>query len=85
MAIARWKLAGSPMRSQQRVDELLSVCQACPQLVDRDTAQQRCGRCGCPVNARTDEPTSNKLAMATESCPLAEPKWTADVAGDHNQ
>lgn len=71
----KWKEAGYPVRTQQEVDALLSVCQSCEHLLDRGGKRQRCAGCGCPINGRTDKPTKNKLAMATEHCPLKEPKW----------
>lgn len=78
-AIGRWQAAGSPVRSQSRVNELLAICEACPYLAGRGTDRKHCGKCGCPVNGRVDEPTKNKLAMATERCPLDPPRWEAEV------
>jgi hypothetical protein len=76
MAIARWKLAGSPVRTSQRVNELLAICQGCEYLVNRDHPTQKCGACGCPINRRTDKPTKNKLVLSTEACPIG--KWSAE-------
>lgn len=76
-AVARWKLAGSPVRTQQRVDELLAICEQCPHLARKP--KLHCGVCGCPISDRVDQPTKNKLALATESCPLDPPRWTADA------
>lgn len=73
-ALARWNRAGKPVRSPERVAELLSICQAC----DKFTGSH-CRRCGCPVNGHVDEPTHNKLALATERCPLDPPHWPADA------
>lgn len=77
MAIAKWKLAGSPVRTPDRVAGLLAICQTCEFLLDAGTSNQRCGKCGCPVNDKLTN--RNKLYLATESCPLEEPRWTADV------
>jgi len=47
----------------------LAICQGCDQY---DADQRRCKHCGCR--------TSAKLRMASESCPLPEPKWAAITA-----
>jgi len=53
----------------QRVDDdayraRLAICQSCDQY---DADQKRCRLCGCK--------TSIKLRMASEHCPLDDPKW----------
>ncbi len=75
-AVARWKLAGSPVRSQEQVSKLYKICQACPFMVRSKSGETACGKCGCPVNNRTDEPTKNKLALASEACPAEPPLWS---------
>lgn len=77
-AHARWVLAGSPPpRSQERVNELLAICSTCPFLYKGNRGNY-CGKCGCPISGDA-KAARNKLAMATESCPLNPPRWTADV------
>ena len=51
MAKSRWKKAGSPVRTPERVKELLTICQACPNLLGKGEVKQRCGKCGCPAPA----------------------------------
>lgn len=74
-SVAKWKLAGSPVRTKAEVNAALAICQRCDKLTDAETLNQRCGICGCPVNDRLDPPTKNKLAMATEHCPLSPSLW----------
>lgn len=73
-AVARWKLAGSPTRSQQEIDAILEICRACPFYTNN--GRPRCKKCGCSVNNQPNG-IANKIAMATESCPLDPPKWSA--------
>lgn len=73
-AVTRWKLAGSPTRSQAEIDAILTICKACPFYTETD--RPRCRKCGCSVNNQPNGIT-NKIAMATESCPLDPPKWEA--------
>lgn len=77
-ALAKWVAAGSPVRSPARVKELLAICQACPFMATRKNGEKWCGKCGCPVNNSPDA-RRNKLAMATEACPLDPPRWTAET------
>ena len=65
-AIYRWTVAGMPRRSQAEIDERLAICQACPELVDN-----HCRKCGCACVEANQ--LINKLALATEVCPLG--KW----------
>lgn len=78
-ATSRWHRAGRPIRSQERVNELLQICRTCPFLTADEKRGAYCGKCGCPINGKVDNPTENKLAMATERCPLDPPRWEADV------
>lgn len=78
-AIGRWKKAGSPVRSQERANEILAICEACPLLVNKGQKDQRCGLCGCYIHRDLSHPSRSKLAMATEACPANPPLWTADV------
>lgn len=68
-AIARWTAAGSPTRTQAEIDGLLAVCRGCRQYNAQHAA---CAKCGCNVNSQASG-LANKLAMATEHCPLR--KW----------
>lgn len=68
-AVARWTAAGSPTRTQAEIDGLLTICQTCRQYNAQHAA---CAKCGCSVNSQASG-LANKLAMATEHCPLG--KW----------
>lgn len=68
-AVARWIAAGRPTRSQDEIDALLAICQTCRQY---NAEYAACAKCGCSVNSQASG-LANKLAMATEHCPLG--KW----------
>lgn len=68
-AVARWIAAGRPTRSQDEIDALLAICQGCEHF---NADASACRRCGCNLNNQRSGLT-NKLAMATEHCPLG--KW----------
>ena len=65
-AMLRWTSSGMPRRTQAEIDERLAICQGCPHFVDN-----HCRVCGCPC-VETNQ-LVNKLALATEACPLE--KW----------
>lgn len=68
-AVARWIAAGKPRRTQEEIDHLFAVCQACEHFSQKVSA---CRLCGCRIN-RNHRALGNKLAMATEQCPFG--KW----------
>ncbi len=76
-AFARWELAGKPVRSQEQIDALYVLCEACPAGLFRDGVCNH-SSCGCPINRETQG--RNKLLWATESCPLEPPVWVAEVS-----
>ena len=65
-AMLRWGASGLPRRTQAEIDERLAICRDCPHLVEN-----HCNLCGCPCVESNQ--LLNKLALATESCPLG--KW----------
>jgi hypothetical protein len=67
-ALSRWIKAGRPVRGEAEIKLIFETfCQPC------DAYESgRCGYCGCYVNQKTIAPL-NKIAMATEECPLH--KW----------
>ncbi|WP_397568535.1 DUF6171 family protein [Schlesneria sp. T3-172] len=65
-AMARHAATGFSRAADTVIEERLSICQRCPHLVD-----QHCQLCGCPCIAENQ--LLNKLALASESCPLG--KW----------
>lgn len=75
-AVEKWIAAGSPMRTQEEIASIFSICEVCPRFTNE--GRPRCKLCGCSVNKSPDG-LWNKIAMATEGCPDNPPRWTADV------
>ena len=65
-AMARHAANGFKRCSKKQIDERLAICQSCPHLVDN-----HCQLCGCAC-IETNQ-LMNKLALASEACPLG--KW----------
>lgn len=65
-AYTKWIAAGRPMREPSEIARLFAVCEACPAYDDG-----RCGQCGCGIGRERN--VANKIALATEACPLG--KW----------
>jgi hypothetical protein len=65
-AMVRWGASGFPVRSQQEIEKLLSICQSCEFFVEN-----HCSQCGCACNEQNQ--VMNKLVIATEKCPQG--KW----------
>ena len=66
-AIRRWVASGRPTRSQEEIERLYNDhCKGCERY---DKEKHACKNCGCAVSTDSS-PLGNKLAMATESCPL---------------
>ena len=73
-AVTKWIAAGRPTRSQERIDAILAAnCEPCEHF-----SGTACKLCGCRIN-KSPEAWRNKLAMATEACPLDPPKWEAET------
>jgi hypothetical protein len=67
-ALSRWIKAGRPTRSEAEIKQIFETfCQPC-----EGYNGGQCRYCGCRVNQKTAAPL-NKIAMATEDCPLQ--KW----------
>ena len=66
-ALRAWILAKCPTRTPEEIKHIYdSHCLGCDR---RDPDTDSCKNCGCTVS-RASTPLSNKLAMATEHCPL---------------
>lgn len=66
-AVRRWVANGRPTRSQEEIDKLFKEnCESCERY---DKERHACKNCGCTVSMDAS-PLSNKLAMASERCPL---------------
>lgn len=69
LAKLRWQNAGSPVRPPEEILRIYNdVCVPCEEF-DNDS----CSECGCRIKPRGTQ--LNKLAWATEECPLG--KWEA--------
>ena len=69
----KWVNAGKPLRSAEEISKIYyEQCAKCPE-IDHNT----CSLCGCKLKPKGN--TLNKIAWATEECPLK--KWlpTVDV------
>lgn len=67
-AVRQWVANGRPIRSDEEVDHLFK--EHCGNGCDRyDPEKHGCKNCGCAVSTDSS-PLKNKLAMATEHCPL---------------
>jgi hypothetical protein len=71
-AVAKWKLAGSPTRTEAEIAERFAICEACEFFSTK--TRPHCTICGCTCSETTDG-LKSKLAMRTETCPLDPPKW----------
>lgn len=72
-AVANWISRGRPKRSDDEVRELFAICTACtPHFRPNNESVGSCGLCGCRLSIGGSAMT-NKLRMATESCP--DGKW----------
>lgn len=67
-AVRRWVASGRPVRSDEEIQRLFD--EHCGNGCDRyEPEKHACKNCGCAVSTDSS-PLSNKLAMATEHCPL---------------
>jgi hypothetical protein len=67
-ALSRWIKAGRPVRTEEEIRRVFKTyCESCEAY-----EEGRCRYCGCHVNL-LNLATLNKIAMATEECPLD--KW----------
>lgn len=69
VAYARWRAAGRPLRSPERIEELFNFCTECPSesFIPTGVDTGRCVECGCWLKRSTT--FLNKLAWPTEACP----------------
>jgi len=69
VAVADWKLKGSPERPEEEVQRIYrTFCAATPHCSWYDPARQMCRGCGCGV-ADSGHAIFNKIKMATQHCP----------------
>ena len=71
-ALTKWKLEGSPKRSETQITEIFqNVCTPCDRFERVDDTHAHCTSCGCRISM--DLARTNKIFIGTESCPLN--KW----------
>ena len=72
-ALSRWIKAGRPVRSEEDINRIFET--ACEPCEARDPERSFCRHCGCRVNL-SPSAMMNKIAMATEECPLH--RWSQE-------
>ena len=69
-ALAKWLSRGRPRRSPEEVRRIYTeVCTLCEYISE---SGRTCKLCGCRLGLSPNA-TTNKIVMATESCPVG--KW----------
>ncbi len=69
VALVRWQKAGRPQRTDEEVQYIVWICEACD---DYKADEKRCKICRCGVSTG-DMAICNKARLATEHCP--QNKW----------
>ena len=69
----KWKKAGKPYRSDDKIDQLFIICNECDKYQKKDDNEGSCGVCGCRITNKKE--LFNKIAWATTKCPLEDPRW----------
>jgi hypoxanthine phosphoribosyltransferase len=59
--------SGMETRSQEEIERIYKICEACPHFVNNS-----CALCGCTIS-KNPNAFRNKVAMASEQCPIG--KW----------
>ena len=69
-AVTRWQLAGKPLRLPSAIVTLYNRCKTnqCGKYQEETPISGHCLACGCPLSR--EQSTWNKIALATEDCPL---------------
>lgn len=78
LAIQRWQAAGYPVRTGERVAELLAICRDCPDEWYLP-GPERCFGCRCPQVDDMVIRLAHKAAMRTEICPRGH--WRSRISG----
>lgn len=81
-AQVKWYKAGKPLRTDEEIKEIFSICQSC-QHFKKDLIGSKCNICGCRLHSTRKK--VNKIAMSTESCPDNPPRWNAKITTDKKQ
>jgi hypothetical protein len=73
----RWANEDKPVRSPEEMERIFNICRECPLFNKSTEVSGTCNECGCSLHK--SRLTLNKIAWATTSCPLEEPKWVAEI------
>ncbi len=69
-----WRRAGSPIRPEGEMTRIfMELCSPCEYFSGTPGKNGKCKICGCFLHPTSK--TMNKIAWATTSCPLPDPKW----------
>jgi len=71
-----WIDKGSPLRSEEKILEIFTICSECDKHIDITQNMVQCSVCTCFI--RKYGTKLNKGAFATTRCPLEEPKWVEE-------
>lgn len=75
LARQKWNEHGGPLRTKQEIASIYNdICKPCEHFENGS-----CGVCGCRL--ALDRTSLNKIAMATEKCPIG--KWPAKIEPSH--
>jgi len=69
----KWSKFGKPLRTQEQMDELFTICNNCPEYKKYSDSHGQCSICGCHI--KKEGTFLNKIAWSTTRCPLVQPKW----------
>jgi len=76
----KWKEAGQPIRSPERMAEIHAKCSACPFFNKGGGIVPGYDQCGiCKCNLHPSFHLLNKIAWATTHCPKDPPEWVEDI------
>ena len=73
-AKANWEKHGKPLRTKPEIEAIYKICQDCPAF-NKGALWSTCDECGCRL--ALEQSSMNKIAMATEKCPIG--KWPAKI------
>jgi len=73
-ALSHWIKAGRPVRDEAEIEQIFETC--CKPCEAYDAKSASCSYCGCRINLMKTA-ALNKIAMATEQCPLD--KWKSTM------
>ncbi len=83
LARRKWKQAGKPIRTPERMVEIHDICKGCDHFKPEGGFMEGCDQCGvCSCNLSPTEEKLNKIAWATTECPAEEPLWGPEISSE---